>query len=910
MEETHDIPPPAYSLVDDRTAPPPSSRPQSLPVDERPPPLPPRTPSVLSAAGSKYTGYTDHPSYPSYPDDTPPPPPPHRILSVGSSRSVRPGESSEDTPPRLPPRPPTISTAQSSDYVRLTHERSMSTASYNPRGMDNSYSPRDIDSSYNPRGMDNSSYYGHEKSPSQTIQSPVSAEYQQHIYSQIGVQSSSARDAAPLNRKRKLLLVYIHGFLGNTTSFNQLPTHLHNLLTYFLSISCPQYTVHTKVYPRFKTRHAIGDAAEMFSQWLADHEGDDTDIVLLGHSMGGILAGEVVLLPPMHAYGDSGSERRYRHKIMGLVGFDVPFLGMHPGIITSGISSLFRPGDKRKTSAPPPPASPVTGKMSSAKVENHDEGPSAEDLFQLQNPQHFNTGLNRPIRGSGPIVNSEGGGALGGVWNFVNKHRGNVPGATMQYVLSHMEFAACLADPMGLNSRYKRLKSLELANAATGNYRVRFINYYTVCYGREKEETRQTTSGALSPTISGTADLTPATSRSSSHVRQDSRNSLGTPPNNNTLSVESALRPRTPETNSRGPNYQSIDNPNLSPKSEQGSFHSARSSIDSHSSELNLPPSGVVALVSSSPQPPQSPYQNTQGLDAAGQLSPRSPAILIDSNDLNARSARYSLPSLPPAPIPPPLHPELSHITDPKVQKAHMKENKRLWKEHLRQEKVHRKLIKEREKVLSKLEAKDVAFGGNSTQQPFIVPAASGGSDSRPSSSQLNAVDKKPKIKKERKFCLIPREAQAPEDGSQAPTSVTDEFWVKVPMHNTDEVGAHCGLFLAGVEIMDNSSSSSKNTVMTQPHDAGPVDGISSGPELNAEGAAGGSGSSRPPVNDEEIAEQRELEIKRRGYEKLVGDVGARIEAWVKEHAGTLEAMELAGAQAKWEYSEDRKTAY
>lgn len=33
----------------------------------------------------------------------------------------------------------------------------------------------------------------------------------------------------------------------------------------------------------------------------------------------------------------------FRHNIIGILNFDVPFLGMHPGIIKAGLGSIFNP---------------------------------------------------------------------------------------------------------------------------------------------------------------------------------------------------------------------------------------------------------------------------------------------------------------------------------------------------------------------------------------------------------------------------------------------------------------------------------------------------------------------------------------------------------------------------------------
>jgi len=132
--------------------------------------------------------------------------------------------------------------------------------------------------------------------------------------------------------KRKLLLVYIHGFMGNETSFQSFPAHLHNLLS--VTLDDLGWYVHTKVYPKFKTRHNISVATEGFSKWLVQFENPGTDVILLGHSMGGILAAEVVLL--------RNERQGFRHRILGAVSFDSPFLGMHPGVISAGLGSIFR----------------------------------------------------------------------------------------------------------------------------------------------------------------------------------------------------------------------------------------------------------------------------------------------------------------------------------------------------------------------------------------------------------------------------------------------------------------------------------------------------------------------------------------------------------------------------------------
>ena len=89
-----------------------------------------------------------------------------------------------------------------------------------------------------------------------------------------------------------------------------------------------------------KTRRPISEATNKFVDWLSTQP--PGPIILLGHSLGGLLAAEVAVSKSTHS-----------KRIIGLVAFDAPFLGMHPHVIISGIASLlpFDKGSKEKTEA-------------------------------------------------------------------------------------------------------------------------------------------------------------------------------------------------------------------------------------------------------------------------------------------------------------------------------------------------------------------------------------------------------------------------------------------------------------------------------------------------------------------------------------------------------------------------------
>lgn len=64
--------------------------------------------------------------------------------------------------------------------------------------------------------------------------------------------------------RRRLLLIYIHGFMGSELSFQHFPAHVHH---YVSSLVADTHTVHTKMYPRYRSKKHINFARDDFSAW-------------------------------------------------------------------------------------------------------------------------------------------------------------------------------------------------------------------------------------------------------------------------------------------------------------------------------------------------------------------------------------------------------------------------------------------------------------------------------------------------------------------------------------------------------------------------------------------------------------------------------------------------------------------
>ncbi|KAF2224267.1 hypothetical protein BDZ85DRAFT_280867 [Elsinoe ampelina] len=288
--------------------------------------------------------------------------------------------------------------------------------------------------------------------------------------------------------RRRLLLVYIHGFQGNERSFQSFPAHVHNVVTMLLSES---HVVHSKIYPRYRSKKHITVARDDFSRWLAPHEDEKTDVILFGHSMGGLLSAEVAVMP-----ADDG--RSMRHRILGTINFDVPFLGMHPGVIKAGLSSIFAP------SPDTPAESADTGQIYLTSPNASEASiPGVHAASQPTSPAATNT--SNPLQSSDPNFNPafENDVILPmrkgwmNAWHFVNKHSDNLFKGTKQLIKSHVEFAGGMADYSSLRARYAKIRSLDVADdqvraSIVGNKfvppRKRFVNYYTASTGRPKRE--------------------------------------------------------------------------------------------------------------------------------------------------------------------------------------------------------------------------------------------------------------------------------------------------------------------------------------------------------------------------------------------------------------------------------------
>ncbi|KAG6846204.1 hypothetical protein H0H93_015443, partial [Arthromyces matolae] len=132
---------------------------------------------------------------------------------------------------------------------------------------------------------------------------------------------------------RLLHLVYIHGFQvlsDRLTSFSA-REHTQQPRIRYSKQSIPNLQERQTYFVRDEELFRMY-STESFCRLSMQPPGP---VILLGHSMGGLLAAEAA----NHASNNYGGKPS---RIVGVIAFDTPYLGMHPHVVITGIASLFR----------------------------------------------------------------------------------------------------------------------------------------------------------------------------------------------------------------------------------------------------------------------------------------------------------------------------------------------------------------------------------------------------------------------------------------------------------------------------------------------------------------------------------------------------------------------------------------
>lgn len=314
--------------------------------------------------------------------------------------------------------------------------------------------------------------------------------------------------------KKTLLLCFIHGFKGGDDTFGRPSDGFAEQLRQQVASRLPNINVRLVMYPKYETRGDLAECVARFRDWLLekviDMEVDagtpsptvDPSVrtVLIGHSMGGIVAAEIIMAltseKPIPAPGsaddgqtlDAAAAQRPTSPtltslmfpyVQGLLAFDTPFLGISPGVVAHGAEGHYNQatavlgqlsglsgalwgggaaaaaGDRARTADGKKQAEalPMAAPPATAKNQKGDEGGAWGRWGKMA-----------MIASAGAAI------AAGGAAAYMNREQ---IGEGWSWASSHLAFVGCLARGEELR---RRVAYMSRANSELG---IGFANLYT-----------------------------------------------------------------------------------------------------------------------------------------------------------------------------------------------------------------------------------------------------------------------------------------------------------------------------------------------------------------------------------------------------------------------------------------------
>ncbi|ORY14399.1 hypothetical protein BCR34DRAFT_623337 [Clohesyomyces aquaticus] len=307
--------------------------------------------------------------------------------------------------------------------------------------------------------------------------------------------------------KKTILLCFIHGFQGGDDTFANFPSHLKAILQHAL----PKVTVQAITYPKFETRGDLKECVARFKEWLQNKVIDlevanatpsptvDPSVrtILVGHSMGGIVAAEtlvsIVNEQPIHSMSNSRTSAHSESSlpdasqlmfpyIQAVLAFDTPYLGIAPGVVAHGaekhwntassaysaysnLAGAFGWGAKNaETSAVDASRMLPAPSVAAKAVNDSNADAAATPLWQ----RYGRVAL---------FAGAAGAVAAGGAAAYMKKDQIS---QGWSWASSHLEFVGSLARPEELKKRVDKVVTISQRQA------VGFTNIYT-CLGHAVE---------------------------------------------------------------------------------------------------------------------------------------------------------------------------------------------------------------------------------------------------------------------------------------------------------------------------------------------------------------------------------------------------------------------------------------
>ncbi|KAI0711079.1 hypothetical protein C8T65DRAFT_648099 [Cerioporus squamosus] len=254
-----------------------------------------------------------------------------------------------------------------------------------------------------------------------------------------------------------VLLIFIHGFKGDDSTFGEFPQRLEHVLTE----SLPNATVESV------TKGELNAAVVRFADWLTDltvrkevaHGGAGcAKIVLCGHSMGGLLAADA-LIEFVRTRPDKKAP--LWPNIVACLAYDTPYLGLHPHIFKN---SATQAAEYVRT------ASTVLSSFKSWRAKTPSGAAAAADAPPPVPPKAAITAPPAPEASAGaslwqkwaaPAAYTLGGALFAGAAAGAAYYKREDIGASATWVTDHLRYVGNLWNKNELEARLDRVLQIE-----------------------------------------------------------------------------------------------------------------------------------------------------------------------------------------------------------------------------------------------------------------------------------------------------------------------------------------------------------------------------------------------------------------------------------------------------------------
>jgi hypothetical protein len=280
---------------------------------------------------------------------------------------------------------------------------------------------------------------------------------------------------------------------GGDDTFGTFPSHLKALLQHAL----PKVTVMTVTYPKFETRGDLQECVGRFKDWLQNKVIDlevanstpsptvdpSVHTILVGHSMGGIVAAETLLSiigdQPVPSLQNSQTQDRSTGSlseattlmfpyIHGILAFDTPYLGIAPGVVAHGAEKHWNTASSAYSAYNNLAGAFGWGQKSAAA------GPVVDASKRLPAPNSTDDAASAPLwqryGKMAMFAGAAGAIAAGGAAAYMKKDQ-ITQGLT--WATSHLEFVGSLARPEEMKKRLAAIVKL------SKDHKLGFANIYT-----------------------------------------------------------------------------------------------------------------------------------------------------------------------------------------------------------------------------------------------------------------------------------------------------------------------------------------------------------------------------------------------------------------------------------------------